>query len=156
QIPEVNQVLTKDEDDQRLLDKINSGDYTGDDLVDMLKDPENAVLGATLLGDMGSAATDALPALFEAASRPGQDETGRIMEAIRKIDPQAALAPEDVESIITHLSDLSDEPGHKEKFRVGPGEPFMTMTWFTRAGFLSFATNLASENPDLYSVFVGA
>jgi RNA polymerase sigma factor (sigma-70 family) len=157
QIPEVDQVLTKDENDQRFLDKINSGDYTGDDLVDMLNDPEHAVLGATLLGDMGSAATNALPALFEAASRPGRgEEMGKIIEAIRKIDPQAALAPEDIDSIVTHLSDLSDKPGHEKLFRASAGSPLMSLNWCTRTGFQIFATNLASENPDVYTAFVGA
>ena len=156
QFPEIDQVLAKDEADQRLLDKINARDYTGDDLVNMLNDPDNAVLGATLLGEMGSEATNALPALFESFSGTKPEDRDKIIEAIRNIDRQAALAPEDIASIFRSLADLVDKPEHKNIFRDGAGTSFGSLNWCTRAGFQKFATDLASRNPEIYSAFVGA
>ena len=161
QVPEVDQALTREEADQSLLDKVNAGTYTGNDLVAMLKDSGSAAMAAGLLGDMGPAATNALPAMFEAEAASRQDHpeyTGDILNAIHRIDPHAALTPEDALSVITNLVGTSPHTlGDSDAAaRFVHDARLDEMSWCTRAGFSRFVTNVAPRNLDGYSAFVGA
>ncbi len=112
--PEVEQVLASDEKDQAWLDKINSGKATLDDLVPALKEPKNAHVAAVVLGNMGANAVKAVPDMIQALQ--GQNDSGdfgEMIAAIRKIDPQAALAPDDLmpvmQSTVKNLKGVSVE-----------------------------------------------
>jgi hypothetical protein len=161
QVPEVDQALTREEADQSLLDKVNAGTYTGNDLVAMLKDSGSAAMAAGLLGDLGPAATNALPAMFEAEAASRQDHpeyTGDILNAIHRIDPHAALTPEDALSVITNLVGTSPHTlGDSDTAaRFVHDARLDEMSWCTRAGFSRLVTNVATRNLGGYSAFVGA
>jgi hypothetical protein len=105
----VDAVLRKDEDDKALLQKVNSGMATVDDLLPALKDPGSRAMAAHVLGEMGPLAARALPNILEALAQ--EEESGaykKMLSAVEKIEPDAAreFAMIDVE-ILHHSLDLA-------------------------------------------------
>jgi RNA polymerase sigma factor (sigma-70 family) len=158
QNPEVDQALSKDEANQALLDKLNSNRYTARDLIGMLKDPGGAAVAAKLLSEKFPLATNALPALCDAVPLQQDDESREaVLNAIRKLDPTFALAPEDTQSIMMSLFNSQNTTAGKQALkRLLEDDHLLNLGWSTRPGFQSFVTNLAVQSPVAYNTFVTA
>jgi RNA polymerase sigma factor (sigma-70 family) len=159
QNPEVDQSMAKEETNHALVDKLNSQHYTANDLIELLQRPGSATAAANLLVEKFPLASGKiLPALCAAVPRQ-QDEESRdaVLSSIRKLDPTEALAPEDAKSIVTSLYNFQYTSEGKEAFiRLLNEGHLLEMSWGTRPGFQTFATNLAIQNPVAFNTFVTA
>jgi hypothetical protein len=158
EVPEIDQSLAKDEADRALCDELNSQHHTAKNLSVMLQDPGRAAVAARLLAEQFPLAKITLPALCAAVPlQQAEKSRNAILTSIRKLDPTAALAPEDVTSIVKSLSNLgSTSEEDRALGELLDKNHRLGMSWSTRPGFQTFAADLALENPIAYKAFVSA
>jgi len=158
-IPEVIQVIAGDAAARELTAKLNDGSATFNDLVAALKLPQQTISAASQLGELGTAASKAIPAMIQALSGMDEDQRERIVEAIHRIDPQFPIERVDESTMRDAMLEARIAVESKT---TNPGDPLKLLvydhakftTWWTRAEVLSFARQLASRDTDVHRAFV--
>jgi hypothetical protein len=164
EVPEIHEALTKNEREEAWVRKINSGRANFFELQQDLKNPERAGAAAILLGQMGPVAADAVPDVIRALlAAKGSYEGKQIYEALRKIDPEAALpyAPIDMGTLqwATERIQAGKTPDEREQISAVVQDMVgnrNTGPWPSRAILAEFAKRLAAVDREASKAFVAA
>lgn len=163
--PEIRSLVAKEEQLTALLDRLNAGTYSSEDLTQGLREPMAASLAAKQLAELGPAAKELLPDMHQALA--GKDEATRdeILAAIRQIDPdypvprvsrepvaQGAVAARlelELQRSQGTLDDAAAATLEKliDRFRMG------NTSWYTAREVTEFARELQEKNPRLWEAF---
>lgn len=164
--PEVHSVLTRDDQRNALLDRLEAGTWSTEDLLQGLQEPATTTLAASRLAALGPSAKGSLPDLQRALA--GKDEATRdeILEAIKQIDPdyvvprvsreplsRGALAAQlELELQRSHgeVDDAAAKSvqGLIDRFRMG------NTSWYTQSELAEFKEELQKRNPRIWNVFL--
>jgi len=96
QVPEVAQALKEQRHEQMWAEKWKSGLYTLDDLRAALKEPNQTLIAAKYLAEMGAPAKAAVPEMIQAIWGKDEDTRDDILADIHKIDPQVTVTKIDL------------------------------------------------------------
>ncbi len=91
QIPEVAQALKEQKHEELWAEKWKSGSYTLDDLRAALKEPNQTLIAAKHLAEMGAPAKVAVPEMIQALWEKDEDTRNEILADVYNIDPQATV-----------------------------------------------------------------
>ncbi len=164
--PEIQALIAKDERRNGLLERLQGAAYTPEDLAQGLKEPMTVSLAASKLAESGAAAKDSLPAMHEAMA--GKDEATRdeILAAMKRIDPDYAVARVAREPVAygamaaqmeldRQIADgeLNDAAAASLQKRVDSYRMGNT-SWYTQRELAEFAQQIQKENPRLWDAFV--
>lgn len=160
EIREVDQVLKREETIADWNHRFDTGSYTRQDLFEALKHPSFSVKAATILAEMGPQARDAVPAMI--ASLTGQDQSvrERIVEAIQRLDPQAAILTVPYKAVFA--ASLAAIIASKAEMLQSPSKPLVDLLekgqmgnseWQTQQEVVDLATAIAKQNSKVYRVF---
>jgi RNA polymerase sigma factor (sigma-70 family) len=164
--PAIHSILASDEQRDLLLEKLQTGTCSADELVQALKEPRAVSSAAARLGELGPAAKSALPELHQALA--GKDEATRdeILAAMQTIDPAYVVArvPREpvAQATLAAVLELEEqrsqgaltEPAAKalekllEPFRMG------STSWYTKNEVTEFGKKLQEQNSRLWAVFL--
>ena len=163
QVPEVAQALKEQQRDQMWSEKWKSGSYTLDDLRAALKEPNQTLVAAKFLADMGAPAKIAMPEMIHAMW--GKDEGARdeILADIHKIDPQATVTKIDLNK--EPLIDRGLEFAHSalEKTPSSSQTKVLTDTcfqmffasgWILPDELAALTNSLANQAPKAYQAYL--
>jgi hypothetical protein len=163
--PEIRSLVAEEEQRTALLDRLNAGTYSSEDLTKGLKEPMAAALAAKQLAGLGPVAKEHLSDMHQALA--GKDEATRdeILTAMKQIDPdyavprvarepvaQGALAAQlelELQRSEGKLDDGAAAPLEKliDQFRMG------NTSWYTQREVAEFARELQKKNPRLWEAF---
>lgn len=162
QIPEVAQALKEQRHAQRWAEKWKSGSYTLDDLRGALKEPDQALIAAKHLAEIGAAAKIAVPDMIQAVCGKWEEARDEILADIHKIDPQAAVTKIDLNK---ERIDVALQCAHSvlEKMPASPQNKILTDSCFQMsftAGWVlpeelaTLTNSLAVQTPDAYHAYI--
>jgi hypothetical protein len=162
----VHAILSRDDQRNGLVERLQAGTASADDLVKGLQEPAAVTLAAARLGAMGPSAKDSVPELQRALA--GKDEATRdeILEAIKQISPetvvarvgrepvaQGALAAQ-LELELQKSQGAVDDAAAKslealiDRFRMG------NTSWYTPGELAQFRQELQQRNPRIWDAFL--
>ena len=163
--PAIQSLLAKDAQRDLLLQRLESGSYSTEDLHRALQEPRAVSLAATRLGQMGAAARSSLPELHRALA--GKDEATRdeILASIRSIDPDYVVdrVPREPLARASLAAQLELET-QRASGDVAPAEAASleslidrvrigNTSWYTQSEIAELAAALRQQNPRIYQAF---
>jgi RNA polymerase sigma factor (sigma-70 family) len=156
--PDVAKALKQQEDYKMWEEKWKSGSYSFDDLRAALKDPNQALIAANHLAEMGARAKDAVPDMVKALWSKDEDTRNKILEDIHKIDPQVTVTKISMTSINTgNVHEVLDKQPDTQQNKILK-EDLITLElfsgWCLPEELAAFTNKLAQQNQDAYKVFV--
>ena len=161
-IPEVAQALREQQHAQMWAKKWKSGSYTLDDLRAALKEPDQVLIAAKHLAEMGAVAKVAVPDMIQAMWGKWEETRDEIMADILKIDPQAIITKIDLRKDQVGIA-LQFADSALEKLPASPQNKTLTDTCFQMmftAGWVlpdelaAMTNNLAGQAPAAYHEFL--
>jgi len=158
QNPDVAKALKQQEDAKMWEEKWKSGSYSFDDLRAALKDPNQALLAANHLAEMGTNAHAAVPDMIRALWGKDEDTRNKILEDIHKVDPQVVVTKVSMDSVSTGgLHEFLDKQPPTQKNKMLQ-QDVVTLElfsgWCLPEELADFTNKLAQQNQDAYKVFV--
>lgn len=155
---EVAAVLARDALARELESKLERESATLDDLVTALALPQFTTTAAVRLGELGLAASNAVPVMVKALE--GQDEAARdkILEAIHRVEPNTPIERIDAETTSAAVIHAEISLGDRVHNHADPATQFLLdkrkySTWWTRPELITVAQQLARLDPGAYRAF---
>lgn len=164
--PEIHALVAKEGNRNALLERLQAGTYSIEDLTQGLKEPMAVSLAASKLAEFGAAAKDSLPALCDAMA--GKDEATRdeILAAMKRIDPDYSIArvarePVGNGALAAQMEldrqiadgELNDAAAAALQKRLD-GVRMGNTSWYTERELADFARQVRKENPRVWNAFV--
>jgi|GEM_PF-3532111 hypothetical protein len=162
QIPTVAQALKEQQHEQMWADKWETGSYTLDDLRSALKEPDQTLIAAKHLAEMGAAAKSAVPDMIQAMWGKWEPMRDEILTDIHKIDPQLKIIKIDVNnppvivalgSAHTALEKMSASPRNKA-LTDSCFQMFFTAGWVLPEELAALTNSLGIQAPEAYRAYV--
>ncbi len=155
-LPDVARVLADDASARDLKVKVTSGTASFDDLVAALRLPHHQSLltAAARLGEMGPVARGAIPVLLQSLTDKSEEDRERIVEAIRKIDPEVQIQRVNEQTITAAMFEARIAlGGRNDSVNQFVMNHAAQQTWWTRDEVLTFAKELASRDDTIFRAF---
>ena len=155
---DVAKALKQQQDAKTWEEKWKSGSYSIDDLRAALKDPNQALIAANHLAEMGTNAHAAAPDMLRALWGKDEDTRNKILEDIHKVDPRVVVTKISMDSVSTGgLHEFLDKQSPTQKNKMLQ-QDVVTLElfsgWCLPEELADFTNKLAQQNQDAYKVFV--
>jgi hypothetical protein len=158
QSDEVAKALKEQADTKVWKEIWRSGLYSFDDLRAALKDPNQAIIAANHLAEMGTNAAGAVPDMIGALWGKDEDTRNKILDDIHKVDPRVVVTKISMNSIITgNLHEFLDKqpPTQQNKMLQQDVVTLESLSgWCLPDELADFTNKLAQQNLEAYKIFV--